>query len=221
MNYLRGILFLLILLSGDNILAQDSTGLSGTPYKEGQVSNEGASTYLFKEWYSGSVRTDDDKVHDGVQLRYDIVKDEIEYKADSGLYRVTQGVKEFTLPTGTDLYIFRSGFPAVEKYTNQSFYRIMYNGETKLLKRYQSPIKVEKASATREMEPDAKLYILKGEKLTLVNLKDKNSFLKLLSDEKNKMQYVIKEEQLEFDGDDDLAKLLEEYDSYKAGRGGN
>ena len=35
------------------------------------------------------------------------------------------------------------------------------------------------------------------------------------------MQYVIKEEQLEFDGDDDLGKLLEEYDSYKAGRGGN
>jgi hypothetical protein len=35
------------------------------------------------------------------------------------------------------------------------------------------------------------------------------------------MQYVIKEENLEFGGDDDLVKLLEEYDSYKAGRGGN
>ena len=218
MNYLKGILCLSVLLSGNRIMAQDSTGLSGTPYQEVQAD---VSPYLFEEWYSGSVRTDNDEVHDGVQLRYDIVKDEIEYKIDSSLFRLKQGVKEFSIPSGTDLYIFKNGFPAVENKTDKSFYRILYDGETKLLKRYQSPIKVEKASATTEMEPDAKLYIVKDNKLTLVNLKDKNSFLKLLSDEKNKMQYVIKEEQLEFDGDDDLAKLLEEYDSYKAGRGGN
>ena len=216
MKYLQGVLCLSILLLTNKTWAQDSTGLSGTPYQE-----TAGATYLFNDWYSGSVRMADDKVYDGVQLRYDIVKDEIEYKKDSSLFRIAQGVQEFTLPSGTDLYIFRSGFPAVDKYTGKSFYRIMYDGKTKLLKKYQSPIKVEKASATREMEPDAKLYILKGDKLTLVTLKDKNSFLKLLSDEKNKMQYVIKEEQLEFDGDDDLAKLLEEYDSYQAGRGGN
>ena len=54
-----------------------------------------------------------------------------------------------------------------------------------------------------------------------IQLKDRNSFLKVLSDEKNKMQYVIKEENLDFDGADDVAKLLAEYDAYKAGRGGN
>ncbi|WP_221394553.1 hypothetical protein [Dyadobacter sp. NIV53] len=218
MNYLSRILCLSAFFLGNEIMAQDSTGLSGTPYQEVQSN---VSPYLFKEWYSGTVRTDDDNVHDGVLLRYDIVKDELEYKAGSSLYRVKQTVKEFTIPSGTDLYIFKSGFPATENNNGKSFYRVMYDGETKLLKRYQTPIKIEKANATREMEPDAKLYIVKGDKVTQVYLKDKNSFLKLLSDEKNKMQYVIKEEQLEFDGDDDLARLLEEYDSYKAGRGGN
>lgn len=216
MKYLPGILCLSILFLTNKIIAQDSTGLTGMPYQE-----VAGATYLFNDWYTGSVRMADDKVFDGVKLRYDIVKDEIEFKKDSGLFRISQGVQEFTLPSGTDLYIFRSGFPAVDSYTNKSFYRILYDGKTKLLKKYQTPIKVEKASATKEMEPDAKLYILKGDKLNIVTLKDRNSFLKLLSDEKNKMQYVIKEEQLEFDGDDDLGKLLEEYDSYQAGRGGN
>lgn len=221
MKYLRGILCLLILVLGNKVTAQDSTGLNGTPYQEVQIANGAKSPYLFQEWYSGSVRMNNDKFYDGVKLRYDILKDEIEYKKDSSLYRISQGVKEFTIPSGTDLYIFRSGFPPLGGQTNKSFYRVLYDGQTKLLKRYQSPIVVEKASATRTMEPDAKLFILKQDKLYSVNLKDRNSFLKLLSEEKNKMQYVIKEEQLEFDGDDDLGKLLEEYDSYKAGRGGN
>jgi len=219
MKYLRGILCLSLIICANKLVAQDSTGLAGKIYQE--TANGGAATYLFNEWYSGSIRADNDKVYDGIQLRYDIAKDEIEYKKDSVLFRISEGVKEFTIPSGTDLYIFRNGFPAGNGLTNKNFYRIVYDGETKLLKRYQSPIKVEKASATTTMDPDAKLYIVKNDKLTLVSLKDKNSFLKLLSDEKNKMQYVIKEEQLEFGGDDDLAKLLEEYDSYRAGRGGN
>jgi len=221
MNYLRGILCLSILFSGAEIIAQDSTGLMGTPYRETAAGGAANSAYLLTEWYPGSVRMQDDKFYDGVPLRYDIVKDEIEFKKDSSLFRISDGVKEFTIPSGIDLYIFRSGFPAGKGLTGKSFYRVVYDGQTKLLKRYKSQIKEEKASATRTLEPDAKLYIVKNNKLNEVNLKDKSSFLKLLSDEKNKMQYVIKEEQLEFGAEDDLAKLLEEYDSYRAGRGGN
>ena len=218
MNYLRGILCLSILFSGTEIIAQDSTGLTGTPYQE---KADGGNFYLFKEWYSGSVRMQDDKVYDGVQLRYDIKKDEIEFKKDSALYRISDGVQEFTIPSGTDLYIFRNGFPAGQGQTAKSFYRVMYDGNTKLLKKYTSPIRVEKASATKEMDPDAKLYVVKDNKLSPVKLSDKNSFLKLLPDEKNKMLYIIKEQQLDFGAEDDLVSLLSEYDSYKAGRGGN
>ena len=221
MNYLRGILCLSILFSGAEIIAQDSTGLTGTPYQETASGSTANPAYMLTEWYPGSIRMQDEKFYDGVPLRYDIVKDEIEFKKDSSVFRIADGVKEFTIPSGIDLYIFRSGFPAGKGLTNKNFYRVVYDGQTKLLKRYKSQIKEEKASATRTLEPDAKLYIVKNDKLNEVSLKDKNSFLKLLSDEKNKMQYVIKEEQLEFGAEDDLAKLLEEYDSYRAGRGGN
>jgi hypothetical protein len=203
------------------VLAQDSTGLAGTPYQEVALAAGEHSPYLFKEWYSGTIRTSDDKVHDGVQMRYDLAKDEVEYKNALGLFRISTGVTEFSIPTGTDLYIFKNGFPSVSGQTEKSFYRVMYDGNTKLLKKYTAPIKVEKASATRTLEPSAKLYILKDDKLNPVQLNNRNSFLKLLTDEKNKMGYVIREQQLDFAADDDLRALLEEYDSYKAGRGGN
>lgn len=221
MKYLLSFFWLSPLLLSNQLAAQDSTGLAGTPYQETALAAGQTSPYLFKEWYSGTVRTSDDKVHDGVQLRYDLVKDEVEYKTGSGLFRISSGVTEFSIPTGTDLYTFKSGYPAVGDQTEKSFYRVLYDGNTKLLKRYAHPIKVEKASATRSMDAGAKLFILKDNKLNPVQLSNRNSFLKLLTDEKNKMQYVIREQQLDFAGDDDLARLLEEYDSYKAGRGGN
>ena len=218
-------LFLFCLLPAfffrEKVSAQDSTGLAGTPYQEVAVADGAKSPYLFSEWYSGTVRTNNDKVHDGINLRYDVKKDEVEYKAGSGIYRLEQGVTEFTIPTGTDLYIFKNGYPGVDGYNNNSFYRVLYDGNTKLLKKYTGSIKVEKASPTRAMDPDSKLYIFKDEKLSQVKLNDKNSFLKLLTDEKNKMLYTIKEQQLEFGAEDDLISLLEEYDSFKAGRGGN
>jgi hypothetical protein len=220
MKYVLRFFLLSIFLWSNALIAQDSTGLAGTPYQEAAADGEN-SPYLFKEWYLGTVRTNDDLVHDGVKIRYDLKKDEIEYKADSGLFRVSSGVKEFTIPTGTDLYIFKNGYPAVDGQTDKSFYRVVYDGDTKLLKKYVAPIKVEKASATRTLEPDAKLYILKNDKLNPVQLSNRNSFLKLLTDEKNKMNYIIRESQLDFAADDDLRSLLEEYDSYKAGRGGN
>ncbi|MCE7073290.1 hypothetical protein LZG74_23440 [Dyadobacter sp. CY327] len=220
MKYVLRFFLLSSFLWTNAAVAQDSTGLSGTPYQETAADGEN-SPYLFKEWYSGTVRTSDDRVHDGVKIRYDLKKDEVEYKADSGLFRVSSGVKEFTIPTGTDLYIFKNGYPAVGEQTDKSFYRVLYDGNTKLLKKYVKPIKVEKASATRTLEPNAKLYILKNDKLNPVQLSNRNSFLKLLSEEKNKMNYIIRESQLDFAAEDDLMTLLEEFDSYKAGRGGN
>lgn len=216
MKYFSCILLLSVTICSTHLVAQDSTGLKGTPYQETQ-----AASYLLPDWYPGSIRMEDDHVYDGVQMRYDLTKDEVEYKNESGLFRVSEGIKEFSIPSGVDLYLFRSGFPAVDNYTTKSFYRIVYDGETKLLKKYQSPIKIEKASATRDLNPDAKLYILKDNQLHPVSLNDRNSFLKLLKEERNKMNYIIRESNLDFAASDDLAMLLEEYDSYKAGRGGN
>jgi hypothetical protein len=210
----------LVLFTAGTLRAQDSTGLAGTPFQETNF-EKGDSPYLFSDWYSGLVRTADGKVHDGVNLRYDLKKDEVEYKTGTSLYRLTNGVTEFNIPTGTDLYIFKNGFPAINGQTTQSFYRVLYDGNTKLLKKYTRPIKIEKASPTVQLDQDYKLFIFKDNKLSPVKLSDRKSFLKLLPDEKNKMNYIIKEQQLDFAAEDDLINLLQEYDSYKAGRGGN
>lgn len=211
MKNLHKLLFVFSLFLGMNAMAQDSTGLTGTPLKLEEYTNEN-SPYLTKEWYRGLVRDKEGKPYDGVLLNYDLVKDEILYKNDSSAFVLGPEITEFNIPTGTALYTFKRGFPAADGLTAQSFYQVLYDGNTKLLKHYKK---------SQTSTPEESLYILKGNKLTPIQLKDRNSFLKVLSDEKNKMNYVIKEENLDFDSAEDVAKLLAEYDAYKAGRGGN
>ncbi|MCF2446149.1 hypothetical protein L0657_19485 [Dyadobacter sp. CY345] len=211
MRNFHKLLFIASLLFGINAAAQDSTGLTGTPLKI-SVDTSSNSPYLTKEWYRGLVRDKAGKPYDGVLLNYDLVKDEIIYKNDSSAFVLGPEITEFNIPTGTALYTFKRGFPAVSGLTDQSFYEVLYDGNTKLLKHYKK---------SGSGKADESLFILKGNKLSPIQLKDRSSFLKVLSDEKNKMNYVIKEENLEFDAADDVAKLLAEYDSYKAGRGGN
>lgn len=203
-------IFILFIALVTQTRAQDSTSLTGTPIKEGQIAS---TSFLTQEWFRGLVRDNTGKPFDGVLLNYNLEKDEIVYKNDSAMYVLGPEITEFNIPTGTALFTFKSGFPATTGgLTAKSFYQVLYDGNTKLLKHYK---KTGTAPATES------LYILKGDKLTPIQLKDRNSFLKVLSDEKNKMNYIIKEENLEFDGADDVAKLLAEYDAYKAGRGGN
>lgn len=212
MKNFHKILLAAILLFGVEAIAQDSTGLKGTPLKLAQYTDDN-SPFLTKEWFRGLARDNAGKPYDGVLLNYDLTKDEVVYKTDSSAYVLGPEITEFNIPTGTELFTFKSGFPATsDGLTARSFYRVLYDGNTKLLKHY----KKSGSAATQES-----LYILKGDKLSLIQLKDKDSFLKILADEKNKMNYVIKEENIDFDGADDVAKLLAEYDAYKAGRGGN
>lgn len=214
MKNLVSVFSILTVFLGHISIAQDSTGLAGTKVNEVQTSGV-SSPFLFDEWFSGAVTTKDGQVYDGVKFRYDTSNDQLEFKKGEDTYRTGSDVAAFSLPTGDALYNFKNGFPAVGKETEQSFYQVLYDGNVKLLKRFRP------TGNNTSIVNGGKLYILKNEKMNPVSLSDRNSFLKVLADQKNKMNYVIKESLLDFDQDEDLVTLLEEYDSYVAGKGGN
>lgn len=205
--------------------AQFMYDINGRPIQETTYTDVEGSPYLFDAWYKGIVKVaKTEKVYDDVKLRYDVYKDELEYDKEGQLMRLGSEILEFSIPTGDALYEFRRGFPAVDKQDETSFYRVLYDGNTKLLKRYQKRLREEKAynsaTATKHFDLGETTYILKGGQMYLTKKNDKKGILRLLADEKDLMNYVIKEEQLDFKTDDDTIKLLEEYDAYKAGRKG-
>ncbi|HEV7347447.1 hypothetical protein [Telluribacter sp.] len=203
--------------------AQYMTDVNGRVVSEYKYTDTDGSPYLLNDqWITGTIRTTNDKVVDGVKMKYDIFKDELEYENEGKLYRVgAKEIVEFVMPTGDALYIFRRGFPAVDDQTEASFYRVLHDGNTKMLKRFETRQREEKQynSATRvnRFVPSENLYILKQGKMHPIKKGDKKKLISLLSDKRKLMEYNIKEQQLNLKSELDMVKVLEEYDAYKAG----
>jgi hypothetical protein len=213
-----------LLLWGAPAHAQFMYDINGRVVNEIEYTDVEGSPYLLDEWHTGSVTmAQGGKVHDGIKMRYDAYKDELEYEKDGKLYRLGPEISAFSIPTGEELFIFQNGFPAAGNQNQKSFYRVMHDGNTKLLKRYEMKMREDRpynsATTTKRFDLGNELYVLKDGTMHPIKMKTvRKELLKILSDEKNLMQYVIKEEQLDFRRENDVVKLLEEYDAYKAGR---
>lgn len=212
-----------VLLLMTSAQAQFMYDINGRVVSEIQYTDVEGTPYLLEDWNSGSVTmAKGGKVYDGIKMRYDAYKDELEYEKDGKLYRLGPEISAFAIPTGNDLYIFQNGFPAVDNQTQNSFYRVLHDGTTKLLKHYEMKMREERpynsATTIKRFDLGQELYIVINGTMYPMKKNAKKELLKLLSDEKDLMQYIIKEEQLDFKTENDIVKLLEEYDAYKAGR---
>lgn len=203
--------------------AQFMYDINGRVVNEVKYTDVEGTPYFMEEWNTGSVKmAKGGKVHDGIKLRYDAYKDEVEYENEGKLYRLGSELSAFSIPTGKALYNFQNGFPAVGDQTQASFYHVLHDGNTKLLKRYEMKMREERpynsATSIKRFDLGEELYVLKNGTMHPMKKNARKDLLKILSDEKNLMQYIIKEEQLNFQTETDIVKILEEYDAYKAGR---
>lgn len=215
MKTFQNLTLVLLLVTSLSGFGQQVTILGAKPVESTSVNESTNTQFLFDKFYVGSVTGKGGEVVDGITYRFNTVGNYLEFKQADSLFTTGSDVSAFTLPTGTALYYFKRGFPSVGAWNENTFYQVLYDGNVKLLKHF-SP-----STSGTPVSENGELFILKDKKLNPVSLKNRNSFLKLLSDERNKMNYIIKESQFNFDKDEDLAILLQEYDAYKAGRGGN
>lgn len=174
----------------------------------------GTSPYLYDEWSTGTITTTGGEILDAVDLRFDSAKDEVEYRKDGAVTKLGNAVDEFTLLTGSDSYIFKKGYPGVGLLNANNFYSVLYDGNVKVLKRYNN------ATVTSGKKPGGlseQLYILKNNKMIPFKTNDRKGVMQVVADKKNHMEYAAKEQQLDFSQEADIVKLIEEYDAYVAG----
>lgn len=173
------------------------------------------SSYLYDEWSTGTITTTNGEILDAVNLRFDSSKDEVEYQKDGKITKLGNAVDEFSILTDSDSYEFRKGYPEVGQLNANSFYRVLYDGNLKVLKRYNN---ITKAEAGKKPEGRSEqLYILKNNKMIPVKTNDRKGVMQVVADKKNHMEYAAKENQLDFSQEADIVKLIEEYDAYVAG----
>src|SRR5688572_18632374 len=148
--------------------AQFIQDAEGRPLLERQYTDIQGSPYLTDSWQKGSVRLVNGKAHNDVQLKYDQVAENVIFKGTSGqALQFAEPVREFKLQTVestvTAALLFRSGYKPADGATVNTFYQVLSDGETPLLKRSFKKIIENKpygSATTVKMFQDINAYYL-------------------------------------------------------------
>jgi hypothetical protein len=185
---------------GNPIVEKKSIDVIGTPF-------------LDNEFLIGKVVLSDGRLYENIPLKYSTFEDELFFKnpKDNGLLSFVVPVKEFEL-SGIK---YVRGLPAVDNFTEKSFYGLIANGKIKLLlKNYKSIMEIKPYNAVaveKRFEDMKSYYILKDGKMNRFK-PSKKDFLILFQDKSSEIDAFLKKEKIDFKNNVDLVKVFDYYD---------
>lgn len=194
--------------TGNLIMLQQYVDVQGSPFYN-------------TEWITGNMTLVNNKVYKNVNMKYDQLKDKVYVKANNGdMILLGDKVKEFTLDYPVMGNVsekkFRLGYYNIPDATADSYFEVLADGKTQLLKRVtkfiQENQEYNSASATKTFMEVVKYYVVTQGNGTLIK-KDKKSILKALSDKQPALEKHISDNNLNFKQDTDIAKLVTYYNT--------
>ncbi len=221
--------FKLILLTGfifGNVAVYAQSQLT-TPFLNsgnGQFNASGAKEYyldikgqpyLFADWSKGSIKTDYAQT-DNVNMLYNEVDDRLIFKvAKSDVRKVALPVKEISITdveNGNAIRKFKAGFARTKFSNDKTFFEVLIDGKTKLLKK-----NIKNISENREYSGKIARTVVSDTNYYLVFDDNKPVEIKLNQKSANKLlanvSGFIQSNQLNLKRQDDLIKLVNYYNT--------
>jgi hypothetical protein len=193
-------------------------GYVGRTYREIK-----GSPFLYDHWSLGSVKFHNGTGKEGLSLKYDQIADVLIFTNPGGQEQTfLEPVAEFTLPASPEntqpgVHRFRNGYAPVDGANEASFYEILQDGPTQLLKRTTKKIVEERAPNSnilkvRQVRPNVKYYFATADQLVLIR-KDRNSVLAALMNRYPQVEQFLKEQKLNLKEEKDLVRLTQYYNT--------
>lgn len=191
---------------------------SGNLITTGAYTNYENTPYIPTDWLPGTLVTPTGQQYAVNLLHYNADLDQAEYQIGEQVFRPRFAVRQIVLGDSTSASArrFRNGFPAVDYQTPASFYEVLHDGKTKLLKRTKA-VQLDVTgynSATKQKRFDFnETYYLARIGNTPVRVKrDKKSLLESLADRGAQVEEFISRGKLKFRNWDEVGKVLQFYD---------
>lgn len=212
---LMGGLLLLGLTTLSNAQGVFLTDVNGQVIRASKYVDVQGSPYLNEAWKDGTVTAANSKSYPNLKVRYDVYAGELEYQQKDQTYRLSPAaMKEFRIMDGNEM-VFRNGFAAVNTNTPTTFYQVLVDGPTKLLKQFKVNLVENKpfnsATVTKEFQKQEQYFIAKPDGSVQRIQKNKKSVVAALSDQKDRVEKLIKEQDLNLSNENNLITLLESY----------
>ena len=172
------------------------------------------SPFLNDAFVNGNVVLINGVKFQNVLLKYSSYNDELFFKnpKDESLLSFVVPVKSFEL-LGL-MYI--NGFPAIDNFTENSFYELIANSSVKLLlKNYKTILEnkaYNSASTEKKFEDNKIYYVFKDGKMKRFK-PSKKDFMETFADKSSEIDVFLKKEKVDFKNNADLVKVFDYYSS--------
>jgi hypothetical protein len=170
------------------------------------------------DWLPGVLVTPTGQRYAVTLLHYNADLDQPEYQLGERVFRPKFAVRRFVLGDSTtaDARRFINGFPAVDQQTPASFYEVLHDGKTKLLKRIKATLLdvtgYNSATKQKRFDFNESYYLVKPGAAPIRLKRDKKSLLDALGDRAADLEAFVSREKLRFRDWDDVKKTLAFYD---------
>lgn len=147
----------------------------GQTSKEEDLNSITGNPYLFKEWNDGVVRFSSGRTMNQFKLKFDCLKNSLLLQFEGNAFATESKVQEFVLyPKKKDSLVFRRGFPATDRTTEQTYLHVLVQGKASLLRLIARNIVEEKqlvnvgGHINRRMDEVELYYMLQDGKMMLL-----------------------------------------------------
>lgn len=211
--FVRSFLIIALLITASARAQSYYSDIQGKALKEARADDAEGSPYLLDGWATGSA-TISKGTYDNMKLKYDLKNDAPVFASkDNAPMNFAEPVKRFTINNRT----FANGFPAIGAQMKDSYYEVLSDGKTKLLKHLAKHIEETKtygaATANREYVATEAYYVFKNDKMSAIK-PDKKAVLALMADKAAQIDDYLKANKVNFKNDADLGKLFDKYNSW-------
>jgi len=210
------ILFISIFMAVTTVSAQSSLFLadrvSGNLYKNSNAGDIQGSAFFKEDWLPGVIYLGDGYRADKFLLKLDLYSNELLFQHEGQALAVVNPVKEFVLtsPLGAQ-YLFRCGYMPIDVNDEKTFYQVIANGPTSLLKHIRKNINERKeygsAATIKEFITTESYFISQPKGVILKVKKDKRSLLDALGDD-GKMEAWMAKNKIKIKSEQDLVNVV-------------
>lgn len=206
-------ILLLLFINGVS-KAQFLQDIQGRVITEQSYTDVIGSPFLNDAFVNGNVILTNGVKFQSVALKYSSYNDELFFKnpKDESLLSFVVPVKSFELLG--QMYI--NGFPAIDNFTENSFYELIANSSVKLLlKNYKTILEnkaYNSASTEKKFEDNKIYYVFKDGKMKRFK-PSKKDLMETFADKSSEIDVFLKKEKVDFKNNADLVKVFEYYSS--------
>ncbi|MBK6828707.1 MAG: hypothetical protein IPG86_18485 [Chitinophagaceae bacterium] len=187
----------------------------GRPIMANADKDAEGSFFWAEEWCSGKVLLHKNRIASGLSLKFNIYNQELYFNRNNAEMAFADSVKEFEITCmveGLPRYgYFRNGYPAIDRFTAQTYYEVLTDSSFQLLRSYRKElVEVEEINRPKKkVIRDFSEYYVYTPSGKMVRIKaDAKKIIEALPEYATQINRLLEQNKLKLKKEEDLVRLF-------------